>query len=100
MKTVSLEEFQKLVGISDKALVWLLTQNLLQCQTTADRGLCVDLESVDTENLRKAILARRDSVLEERKDIIVERLGNAVRDELQSIVDEAIGHYIAEGSKE
>ena len=99
MKIVSLEEFQNLVGLSDKALVWLLTHKMLQCQVSADRSLSVDLESVDTAALREAILARRDSVVEEKKDIIVEKLGNIVRDELQTIVDEAIGQYLAEEHK-
>ncbi len=99
MKTVSLEEFQKLVGISDKALVWLLTHNMVQCQTSPERGLTVDLESVDTNALREAILTRRDEIVEQRKEIIVERLGNVVRDELTSIVNEAIGHYLAEEHK-
>jgi len=100
MKIVSLEEFQKLVGLSDKALIWLLTRNLVQCQIVAERGLCVDLESVDTKSLRESILARREAVLDRRNEIIVERLGNVVRDELESIVDEAIGHYLAEEKSE
>lgn len=99
MKNVSLEEFQKLVGVSDKALVWLLTHNVVQCQASPEHGISVDLESVDTKALREAILARRDEIVDQRKEIIVERLGNVVRDELTSIVNEAIGHYLAEEHK-
>lgn len=99
MKNVSLEEFQRLVGISDKALVWLLTNKLLHCKPSSDGGLTVDLEAVDTHALREAILARRDEIIDQRKEVIVERLGNVVRDELNSIVNEAIGHYLAEEHK-
>lgn len=96
MKLVSLEQFQRLTALSDKSLVWLLTKNLLPCQSKPGEGLQVDLESVEIAKLQEAILARQAAALEERSPEISEQLGNIVRDELEILVNEALGKYLGE----
>jgi hypothetical protein len=94
MKLVALAEFQNLLGLSDKALVWLLTHNALQCEIRPEKGICIDIDSVPVKKLQEAIIARQQEVLDRNQDLVTERLGAVVRDELETIVNEALGRFL------
>ncbi len=92
---VSLQEYQRLSGLSDKALLHLLKHNLLSCSNRENSGLVVDIESTEVRALHEAILKRQQEVSLQQQDLISERVGTIVRDEMQSIIDEAIARLIA-----
>lgn len=99
-RLVSLQEFQKLTGLSDKALVYLLKQNLLRCSVSDQSLLMVDLESVEIQHLQAAILERHGEVLNLNSTVISETLGTIVRDHLDVIVNEALGRFLSGRSAE
>ena len=93
---VNLQEFQRLSGLSDKALLHLLKHNQLRCEVRDGSCLVIDIESTETKALQESILQRQHETLNSHQDLISERLGTIVRDEMQSIVDEAIARLISE----
>lgn len=90
MKLVTLSDFQKLAGLSDKALSWLLTRNLVACQTDAARGILVDLDSVETGDLLKSIAARRSRVLREGDRLMMEKLAAVATRNFEDIIEQVV----------
>ena len=64
------------------------------CQIDPNRGILVDIEAVDVKTLIKALTARQAEVLTQRKQVIAEKVGNLIGDELGEIVREAVSAYL------
>lgn len=99
MSRVTLKEFQQLTGLSDTALLWLLKNDALHCSLDGEARLQIDLDAVSAENLRTALLARQQEVLDSQADIIAERLGTIVRERLEAVVEDALNRISSNTSK-
>jgi hypothetical protein len=99
MSRVTLKEFQQLTGLSDTAVLWLLKNDALRCSVDAETHLRIDLDAVSAEDLRNALLARQQEVLDAHADIIAERLGTIVRERLDAVVEDALSRITSRASK-
>ena len=90
MKLVKLGDFQKLAGLSDRALSWLLTRNLLRCEVDPARGILVDIDSVETADLLKSIAARRTRILDSGERLLMESLAAVATRHFEQIVERAL----------
>ena len=99
MKLVTLENFQKLAGLSDRALCWLLVRNRLRCENDAQHGLMVDLDSLETRELLKSISAEQSSALESGQRLLIERLAGVATKGFEEIVNQACSLIQARGGK-
>ena len=90
MKLIRLGDFQKLAGLSDRALSWLLTRNLVRCQIDPAQGILVDLDSVETTDLLKSIAARRTRILQTGERLLMESLAAVATRHFEQIVERAL----------
>lgn len=90
MKLLRISEFQRLSGLSDRALAWLVVNNRLPCQADPKQGIMVDVESVEIGTLVSAIAARKEELLKERHSFLAERFANIIGKSLEEILDEAL----------
>jgi len=90
MKLVTLRQFQNHSGISDRALVWLLSHNKLPCQVKEQNQLMVDIDAVEVRDLVHAIATQSEKIGHKRRNVIAERLANIVSKHLDGIIDEVL----------
>lgn len=96
MKQLTLSDFQKLTGLSDAALLYLLKENKLACETNRDGALLVDVSTVQIKELIQALTKRQSEALEVEREVIKERIARIASEELGSIIDRAITIYLGE----
>ncbi|MCB0309782.1 MAG: hypothetical protein KDD42_01025 [Bdellovibrionales bacterium] len=90
MKLLTLEEFQKLTSISDRAIVWLLKNKKLACQINDQNELLVDIESAQIKDLVSAISARHLELMTNNRRLVSERLAKIVSSKLEEFLDQAL----------
>ena len=93
---ITLEEFQKLSGLSDSSLVWLLTHNQLACSVSEESGIMVDPESTSVKTLIRSLRDKKTEVLAGKERVIIERLARIVGEQLEEVAHEAIATFLAE----
>jgi len=94
MKLLSLKEFQALCAISDSALANLLRENLVRCVVDPERGLLIDVDSASVSSLIQALREKRSSLREAEHKLLSEKASRIIRENLDQILDEAIGTYL------
>ncbi len=87
MKLITLKEFQKHIEISDSALIWLLKENKIPCQTNDNKGLVIDIDRVDTKALIEGIATIKKSYLESEEDVLVEKFARIIDESLQEFLN-------------
>jgi|GEM_PF-3478697 len=92
---LSLGEFQKLTGISDAALLWLLKNNKLRCQVDSKKGLIVCPENLELQNLVEAVARRKQKVLAKHEKLLIEKMARIIRENFEAITEEAIARVTA-----
>ncbi|RMG43704.1 MAG: hypothetical protein D6719_03200 [Candidatus Dadabacteria bacterium] len=90
MKLVNLSEFQRLTGISDRSLLWLLKNRRLICQVSDASEIMIDIESADVKKLIEAMKSTNHDFLKKRQRIITEKFARIIGEELDVIVDQAV----------
>ena len=94
MKLVTLAEFQHITGVSDSTLVKLLSAGPLDCRIDENRGILINIEAIGVSSLMKAMTARQADILARRKQVVAERLGKLIGDELEVILRDAVGAFL------
>src|SRR5687768_200212 len=97
-KLVKLAEFQTITGLSDSGLLWLLTNNRLDCRIDEKQGILIDIHSARESDLLSAILQREEDRFAGDAALVEERFASLIADNLDSICREAIARYLADGS--
>lgn len=90
MSYVSLEDFQKLTGISDSALLWLLKRQNLVCEIGQSGILQIDIESAHVKSLIEALAQKQTEVLAADRDLLFERISGILLTRLDDIVARAV----------
>ena len=90
MTLVTLTEFQRITGLSDQALLWLLKDNQLECSIDEENGLMIDIESTNTTELIKAVALKHEQVLERHKRIVSERFARIISEQMEEIARDVI----------
>lgn len=90
MKKVSLKEFKDLSGLSDRALVNLLTENSISIEYSPEEGILIDIESTNIDHLIKATIKRQKEILSSRKKLYIESFASLIAEHMESMVDEAL----------
>jgi hypothetical protein len=94
MKMISLREFQSATGLSNDALVWLIKNNKLTFEYNKTKGLLVDIDGVNKNQLIQSMLEKEVSDLESNKDIIKERLSIVVASKVEELFEEALSRLL------
>ena len=94
MKYLSLSEFKNLTQLTDAALVYLLEENRLDLQLGNDGTLQINVDSVDTTEIAQAIAQEYDSLLDDHKEILREKLATMLGEELDQLLDSALGQVL------
>ena len=86
---ISLKEFQRVTGISDRALVWLLHHNSLPL-SVSEKGITVQGDKLEIDRIIDAIVAKREGVRNNEKALLVERAASTICSKLDELLAEAI----------
>ena len=89
MKRLSLAEFQKLSGISDASLVWLLNNGKLSCFAEPGKPLEVEASGVAVATIVEAIVQARTNAIPSPDVALEERISAVIAEEMESILAEA-----------
>ena len=92
MTNVPIEEFQQLCKLSDSAMLWLLKNNSVQCLYDKEQGLSIDVSSVKTQVLVKAILAHKDEYLSKQEERISTTISKMISEEMFQITTEVLAN--------
>lgn len=95
MKRITVLEFKKLSGLSDRALVTLLTANRLPCSVDPSLGLMIDIDAVHSGTILQGTITPSIDTLESDRQVIRERFSRIIADNLDSITDEALSLYLS-----
>lgn len=103
MKLVTIHTFQKITGLSDRAMLQLLERvgndpQHIYGEIHPDHGIVLDVNSVRVRDLVEALKANQQSALEAKRSVIVEKLGSIIVDEIEDIFLEATAKASAEQS--
>ena len=90
MTSITLQEFRKISGLSDTAIVWLLANNSLICSPDPEKGLLIDVDSLDYKKLTSILGTKLDEEFTSNKSILSARLSKIVNDNLADIISEAV----------
>jgi len=90
MSFISLQEFQRLSGISDAVLVHLLCSNKLRCSLDPAGSLLVDVDDPRLAEVMTGITGLSCEILRGRQVLIAERVAAVIRDELGHILEDAL----------
>ncbi len=90
MKLVKLAQFQDLLALSDKALMYLLRENRLKLSFDPAQGILVNIEDLDMKDLVEAIASLKRDLLRDNSELIAERLASIVGNKLERLVEEAL----------
>lgn len=101
MKLVPISSFQKITGISDRAMLQLLERvgkdaTQVYAEMSETQGLLLDVDSLKVRDLVEAIRQKQDKELSQKRAVIVEKLGAIVVEEIESIFLEASARASAE----
>ncbi len=87
MKMISITEFQNATGLSNDSLVWLIKNNKLQMECIKNKGLMIEADQIDKNELVESMLKNEVAELVEQKDIIKERFAIIIEEKLEAILD-------------
>ncbi|MDC0357522.1 hypothetical protein OAO01_01805 [Oligoflexia bacterium] len=96
MTFISLAEFQQLAGISDRALIILLSSNMLSCEYNPEKGVMVDVDACEVQQLVCAVGSRQKELFPNRKKILVEQFAKIISNSLDCVLNEAIASILSE----
>lgn len=85
MSRITLAEFQKVTGLSDRSLGWLLKRNRLSCHLDEKRGIMVDTDCVGQAEIVRAVASSCADTFGEEEELIIERLSGIVADNLEEM---------------
>ena len=107
---ISLSDFQRLSGLSDRALLRLPKQDLLRCRVTeaseqthdatqkTSTRLEVDFESVDNSTLIKTIATASRDESKKVERLIAEKFARLISEKIDDITDRAIELFLQKRS--
>ena len=94
MKKISLEDFQNITGMPDSSLLYLLKKNKLKLEHNRENGILIDATDVRNDEIILAVIKENVSTLKQHKDIIKERLSIIIGDQIELLLDEALGNLL------
>ena len=94
MKKISLEDFQNITGMPDSSLLYLLKKNKLKLEHNRENGILIDATDVRNDEIIRAVIKENVSTLKQHKDIIKERLSIIIGDQIELLLDEALGNLL------
>lgn len=86
---VSLTEFQRLTGLSDSAILWLLKHNKIALAYSLDQGIRVDAGDASTRLMVEAMIHQHETLISEDESLLMERISALIRTHLESIFETA-----------
>lgn len=86
---VSLAEFQRLTGLSDSAVLWLLKHNKLPLAYTSELGLRVDSAHASTRTMVESMVREHDELLTADSSLLMARITALINTHLESILETA-----------
>lgn len=89
MKTLSLDEFQRMTSLSDTTMLWLLKQGHLPTVLSPSGSIGIDCDNLAVQDLIHAIVARLAAPEILQAPLLHERLRRAIGEELEKVVAEA-----------
>ena len=91
---IPLGKYQRLTGLSDRALVHLLCSNKLSCRCDEEQGILVDFESVDNKELLEAVAKTHAAAVGDIEVLMAEKFGSFISEKFEEISSEAISLYL------
>ena len=98
MADMKLSEFQKLTGLSDEALFWLLREEKLACSVDEHGSIYVNPEHVAIKKTLSEVLSIKREVMSEHVDILSEKCGKLIDRKIDELTSEAIEQLIRQSS--
>ena len=99
MSALRIRDFQRLTGLSDSAVLSLLSANDLNYEIDPDGFISIEADSVEIRQLVDAVASLQENQLSSEHGVIVEKVARVVSEEFSSIVEQAIAHARATNSK-
>ena len=96
MKLISLAELQRLTGLSDRAMMQILSNGQLQCECR-DNEIFFDSSSIELHSLVRAIAQRKQEIIQRDQNYISERISSLIAQRLEALFERALS--IASGRK-
>ncbi len=90
MANISLQEFREISGLSDTAVIWLLTNNSLVCSVDKEKGILIDVDSLDYNKLTSELATKLNDEFLNNKSILSARITKVVKENLADIISEAV----------
>ena len=98
MSLISLTEFQKLVHLSDEALLWLLKSNRLPCSIAPDGSIVVNSSGAEMKALVQAISKSRSDTIANLDTLILEKCARLVSGHVEEFAEVALRSVLEEQS--
>lgn len=89
-KFIEIHEAQKITGLSDSCILWLIKEKLLDLRIDSAGALKVSVASLTDANLIQSLIQSGQTPLINQKEVIKERLAVIIADRLQQTLDEAV----------
>ena len=86
---VPLAEFQRLTGLSDAAIVWLLSHNKIPLAYDTESGVRVDVAHASTRSMVEAMVQAHDELLVAEEPLLMGRITALINTHMESIIETA-----------
>ena len=96
MQPISLKEFQKIAGLSDSSLVWLLVNKRLACCVDDNQQIMVRMDKVKTSDLLDSILKRQRESVALNESLILERFTSIIAENLEEICARVMAQVVVD----
>ena len=99
MSAIKIRDFQRLSGLSDSAVLTLLSGNDLKCEIDDEGFIKIDAESIEVRQLIEAALNHQQEELAKEHGVIVEKVARVIGEQFGAIVEEAVAQVRQGGTK-
>lgn len=90
MKLICLDEFMQISGLTDNATLKLIKNHSSLLSLDKNKGLMLDIDKINEQNLIESIMTPEFKSLESRKELIKEKLSLIIADKLEELIDQTI----------
>lgn len=87
MKLLRIDEFRKISGFTEKALIWLLANGKLPCSIGKSGELLINCQDLEVKSLIAAVASRTRQMLEEHQPLIDEKIDALMAEQMEEMVD-------------
>jgi hypothetical protein len=99
MELIPLKEFQRVSGLSDGALLWLLKENRLPIRAGADGGVQIEVDGIELPRLIAALSARQQEAWQNDRRLLLEKCASLIKNSFAEVIAETIARIAPAGGE-